>query len=98
MFAFLSYMGVNTGSGKVFGWFSNMTSVAGLMTWFGITITYVRFYAGMKAQGYDRRQLPYASKLQPYAAWYAMVLCFLVSLVSKCQLVRVYSLFDIVHI
>lgn len=82
LFALLSYMGVNTGSGKVFGWFANMTSVAGLMTWFGITVTYVRFYAGMKAQGYDRSKLPYASKLQPYAAWYAMVMCLLVCLFS----------------
>jgi len=81
-FALLSYMGVNTGSGKVFNWFANMTSVAGLMTWFGITVTYVRFYAGMKAQGYDRSKLPYASKLQPYAAWYAMVMCLLVCFFS----------------
>jgi amino acid permease len=81
-FTLLSYMGVQTGSGKVFGWFANMTSVAGLMTWFGITITYIRFYKGMKVQGYDRSKLPYASGLQPYAAWYAMVMCFLVCLVS----------------
>ncbi|KAF8219212.1 hypothetical protein L208DRAFT_1342217 [Tricholoma matsutake] len=82
LFALLSYMGVNTGSGKVFGWFANMTSIAGLMCWFGITVTYVRFYAGMKAQGYDRSKLPYASKLQPYAAWYAMVMCLLICFFS----------------
>jgi amino acid transporter len=29
MFALLAYMGINSGSGKVFQWFSNMTSVAG---------------------------------------------------------------------
>ena len=75
-------MGVNAGAGQVFNWFANMTSVAGLMTWFGITVTYVRFYAGMKAQGYDRKKLPYASGLQPYAAWYAMVMCLLVCFVS----------------
>jgi amino acid permease len=29
MFALLAYMGINGGSGRVFQWFSNMTSVAG---------------------------------------------------------------------
>ncbi|KAJ6599363.1 amino acid permease [Mycena vulgaris] len=81
-FSTLAYMGVTTGSGKVFGWFSNMTSVAGLMTWFGICVTYIRFYEGMKAQGYDRKHLPFASPLQPFAAWYAMVFCLLLCFFS----------------
>ncbi|TFY78492.1 hypothetical protein EWM64_g5521 [Hericium alpestre] len=79
-FSFLAYMGVKSGSGKVFGWFANMTSVAGLMTWFGIAVTYIRFYAGCKAQGIDRKKLPFSSPLQPYAAYWAagstIVICF----------------------
>ncbi|CAA7266616.1 unnamed protein product [Cyclocybe aegerita] len=82
LFAFLGYMGIKSGSGRVFGWFANMTAIAGLMTWVGISITYIRFYAGMKAQGYDRTSLPFASKLQPYAAWYALFACSLISFLS----------------
>ena len=52
------------------------------MTWFGISVTYIRFYAGFKKQGLDRSKLPYASRLQPYAAWYAAVMCLLVCFVS----------------
>ena len=74
-------MGVHAGSGKVFNWFANMTSVAGLMTWFGISWTYIRFHAGMKAQGIDRKTLPFYSSLQPYAAWYATVSCLVICLV-----------------
>ncbi|KAG6897340.1 hypothetical protein C0992_002398 [Termitomyces sp. T32_za158] len=85
LFALLSYMGVNSGSGKVFGWLANMTAVAGLLTWFGISCTYIRFYQGMKAQGIDRSKLPFSSKLQPYAAWYAAIFCFLVCLFSGWQ-------------
>ncbi|EJD00917.1 amino acid permease [Fomitiporia mediterranea MF3/22] len=81
-FSFLAYMGVTAGSGKVFQWFVNMTSVAGLMTWFGITVTYLRFHAGFKAQGFDRSTLPYASKLNPYAAWYAMISCIVICFFS----------------
>jgi yeast amino acid transporter len=50
------------------------------MTWFGICFTYIQFYKGLKVQGIDRSSLPYASKLNPYAAWYALVwiivICF----------------------
>jgi yeast amino acid transporter len=60
--------------------FANMTSVAGLMSWFGISVTYVRFYAGLKAQGFDRTKLPYYTRLQPYAGWYGVcstiIICF----------------------
>ncbi|KAF9513652.1 hypothetical protein BS47DRAFT_1362220 [Hydnum rufescens UP504] len=69
LFCSLAYMGVRAGPGKVFGWFANMTSIAGLMTWFGIAFTYVRFYNGLKTQGYTRSKLPFYSRLQPYAAW-----------------------------
>jgi len=81
-FALLAFMGVHAGSGKVFNWFANMTSVAGLMTWFGISLTYLRFYAGMKVQGIDRKTLPFSSPLQPFAAWYAAIGCLVICLFS----------------
>ncbi|ORX57550.1 amino acid permease [Hesseltinella vesiculosa] len=71
-FAFLSYMGINAGSSTVFGWFANMTSVCGLITWYMIAITYLRFYAGMKAQGIDRNTLPFKSPFQPFSAYYVL--------------------------
>ena len=101
LFSTLAYMGISSGSGRVFNWFVNskshlhvhffqqnsnacfvVTSIAGLMTWFGICVTYVRFYKGFKVQGFDRSQLPYAHFLQPYAAWYAMFMCLLICFVS----------------
>ncbi|KAL5488326.1 hypothetical protein ACEPAI_6434 [Sanghuangporus weigelae] len=81
-FAFLAYMSVSSGSGKVFNWFVNMTSVAGLMTWFGISVTYIRFHAGFVAQGFDRSTLPYASKMNPFAAWYAAISCIVICFFS----------------
>lgn len=82
MFGLLAYMAVSSGAGRVFKWFANMTSVAGLMSWFGIAVIYLRFYAGMKAQGMDRTKLPYYSRLQPYAAWYAATSCLLICFFS----------------
>ncbi|PPQ89594.1 hypothetical protein CVT25_012339 [Psilocybe cyanescens] len=82
LFTLLGFMGVNSGSGRVFGWFSNMTAVAGLMTWFGISVTYIRFYKGLKAQGFDRSTLPFWSRLQPFAAWYSLTACLLICFLS----------------
>ena len=76
-------MGVKKGSNLVFTYFSAITSIAGLLTWFGISITYIRFYKGMKAQGFDRAKLPYHSKLQPYAAWYAVCSIGVIMFVSN---------------
>lgn len=52
------------------------------MTWFGICLTYIRFYKGFKLQGFDRTTLPYYNRLQPFAAWYAMIMSFLICFVS----------------
>ncbi|KAG2063140.1 hypothetical protein BDR04DRAFT_1198644 [Suillus decipiens] len=72
LFSLLSYMVVNTSSGVVFTWFADMTATTGLLAWFCIGVTYVRFYQGLLVQGYDRKHLPYASRLQPYAAWWVI--------------------------
>ena len=69
-----------------------MTAIAGLMTWFGIAVTHIRFYKGFQTQGFDRSKLPYSSKLQPYAAWYAAISCIVICFVSlslRDQLARV---------
>jgi amino acid transporter len=82
-FSLLAFMAVSSGAGQVFIWFSNMTAVAGLMTWFGISVTYLRFYKGLKVQGIDRKTLPYSTRLQPYAAWYGTVSTIIVCFVRQ---------------
>ncbi|TCD66321.1 hypothetical protein EIP91_001470 [Steccherinum ochraceum] len=81
-FGLLAYMSLKAGPGKVFGWFGNMTSIAGLMSWFGICVTYIRFHNGMKAQDIDRRSLPYVSKFQPYTAYYGAIVSLFVCIMS----------------
>ncbi|TQN68388.1 Proline-specific permease [Colletotrichum shisoi] len=49
----LVYLNVANNTSVVFGWFVNITTVAGLIGWMVIEVTYLRFYAGLKAQGYS---------------------------------------------
>ncbi|GAA5896954.1 hypothetical protein JCM6882_007315 [Rhodosporidiobolus microsporus] len=83
-FLFLAYMAAGAAqAGKVFGWFSNMTSVCGLITWGAICVTYIRFYHGAKAQGFDRSTIPYRAPLQPYLTYFALVMICLILFFSK---------------
>ncbi|KAH7910605.1 amino acid permease/ SLC12A domain-containing protein [Hygrophoropsis aurantiaca] len=72
-FCLFAYMVVGTSSGEVFTWFSSMTATCGLVTWSGIGVIYVRFRKGFLLQGHDRSKLPYASRFQPFAAWWAII-------------------------
>lgn len=67
-FAFLAFMNVSSGSQNVFNWFVSLSTVAGFFTWAALNLTYLRFYAGLKAQGLDRTKLIYYSTLQPWLA------------------------------
>jgi len=82
-FSLLSYMAINTSSGTVFTWFSNMCATAGLTTWFGIGVIYLRFRKGFLAQGYKTADLPYSSRLQPFAAWWAIIASLVTLLVGS---------------
>lgn len=44
----------------------------------GILVSHLRMMAGMKAQGIDRKTLPYASPFQPYFGYFCL---FVISLV-----------------
>ncbi|EPQ56146.1 general amino acid permease 1 [Gloeophyllum trabeum ATCC 11539] len=65
-FALLAFMNVSSGAATVFNWFVSLSTVGGFFGWWGINITYLYFYRGLKAQGRDRKQLIYFSTLQPW--------------------------------
>jgi len=92
----LVYLTVVNNTSVVFSWFVNITTVAGLIGWVVIQVTYLRFFAGLKKQGYSRKgmphrsitsrvpltylDLPYKSPFQPYVAWATLLMVSLVIL------------------
>ncbi|CAJ0554907.1 Ff.00g134200.m01.CDS01 [Fusarium sp. VM40] len=78
----LVYLTVVNNTSVVFSWFLNITTVAGLIGWAVILVTYLRFYAGLTKQGYSRTELPYKSPLQPYVSWATLIMVCLVILFS----------------
>ncbi|KAG0164944.1 hypothetical protein DFQ28_009575 [Apophysomyces sp. BC1034] len=61
------------GSGIVFNWLTNLTSVAGLITWVIISITHIRFRMGYVAQGRSLSALPYVAPLFPICDIFVIV-------------------------
>lgn len=63
------------GTGNVFIWLINVSSLAGFIAWLGIAISHYRFRRSYIAQGRDLKDLPYKSKYFPFAPIFALVLC-----------------------
>ncbi|EED78597.1 predicted protein [Postia placenta Mad-698-R] len=79
-FSGLAFLNVSAGSSKVFGWFVNLVSTFGAITWMCICYTHIRFMQAMRAQGMSRDQLPYKAPLQPFGSWFALVSTAIITL------------------
>ncbi|KAI0124023.1 AAT family amino acid transporter [Xylariales sp. AK1849] len=82
IFPFLSFLQLSNGSSKVLTWLVNLITAGGIIDYIVMTITYLCFYRACKAQGFDRRSLPYYGYFQPYCGWIGLcgmtlvVLCY----------------------
>lgn len=72
-FCFLVYLNVASSGAKVFGWFVNLVSAFGALTWLTILWSHMRFMKALKAQGISRDSLPYKAPFQPWGNWFAFI-------------------------
>lgn len=73
LFPFLSFLQVANSSAKVLTWLVNLITAGGVIDYIVMCITYLAFYRACKAQGLDRKTLPYCGYFQPYSAWISLV-------------------------
>ncbi|WAQ87789.1 hypothetical protein PtA15_8A695 [Puccinia triticina] len=78
VFGLLAYMNVATSGGTVFEWFSNISSISGLVTWWSILLAYIRFYHGLKYSGIDRNTFAYTAPFQPWLSYFGLAMCTLI--------------------
>lgn len=67
------FLNVSSSSAKVFGWFVNLVSTFGAITWMCICYTHIRFMKAIKVQGRSRDDLAYKAPFQPYGSWFALI-------------------------
>ncbi|CCM02658.1 uncharacterized protein FIBRA_04762 [Fibroporia radiculosa] len=71
-FTWLSLMSISAGADTVFTWLVNLSTTGSFFSWGAMNVTYLRFYKGLHVQGFDRSKFAYWSRLQPFAAWWAI--------------------------
>lgn len=79
-FCLLSLLQLGNGSATVLQWLVGICTASYMINYFSTVVTYLHFYAALKRQGIDRKTLPYRGYFQPYAAYYAVVMTFIVTL------------------
>ncbi|KAJ9621044.1 hypothetical protein H2203_007631 [Taxawa tesnikishii (nom. ined.)] len=79
LFGLLAFLGVKTSSANVFNFLVNLTALSGIITWLCIAISYIRFRAGMKAQGIAHASLPWMNRFSLIGAYW---IAFVVSVVT----------------
>ncbi|GAA5886550.1 hypothetical protein JCM6882_001684 [Rhodosporidiobolus microsporus] len=82
LWSFLAYMCVSTGGSTGFNYLVAISSVTGLMNWWTILLSYLRFFYAARKQGLDRNDFPYRAPLQPWLSYFGFVFVTLVILFS----------------
>ena len=83
LFCALAYLNCSSSSAKVFGYFVNVVSILGLLTWICILVTHIYFMRALKAQGIDRDTLVYKAPFQPYGSYISLGFCILIALIKN---------------
>ncbi|CAK4030571.1 probable amino acid transporters [Lecanosticta acicola] len=72
-FPCLAFLQLGSGSAQVLTWLINLVTAGGIINYIVMTTTYIFFYRACKAQGLDRKTLPYTGWFQPYSAYIGLV-------------------------
>lgn len=83
LFCALAYLNCSANSAKVFGYFVNVVSILGLLTWICILVTHIYFMRALKAQGIDRDTLVYKAPFQPYGSYISLGFCILIAFIKN---------------
>ncbi|CAG8949133.1 hypothetical protein HYFRA_00004755 [Hymenoscyphus fraxineus] len=78
-FCLLAFLGVNTESYTVFGYFVNLVTMFGLLTWISLLVSHICFVRARKAQGIPDSALAYVAPLGAAGSWAALVFSCLIA-------------------
>lgn len=79
----LAYMNVSSNSKDVFGYFVDLVTIFGLLTWISILVTHICFVRARNAQNVPRKSLAYAAPLGVAGSYGALAFCILISLTKN---------------
>ncbi|KAF7528912.1 hypothetical protein PCG10_009626 [Penicillium crustosum] len=77
--ATLAYLNVRQDSTVVFGYFVDMVTMLGLLTWISILVTHISFVRARKAQGIPDKALAFRARFGLPGTCLALILCLFIS-------------------
>lgn len=83
LFLLLAYMNVKSDSKTVFGYFVNLVTIFGLLTWISILVSHIYFVRARKAQQVPDSSLAYRAPLGVAGSWGALIFCIIISLTKN---------------
>jgi len=78
LFGLLAFLIYSASQSTVFSWLLAISSLSTIFSWLSVCIAHIRFRHAWKTQGYQLRELPWASPLGIIASYYGAVINFLV--------------------
>ncbi|KAH7631204.1 hypothetical protein SMAC4_07364 [Sordaria macrospora] len=78
----LAFLQVSNNAAVVLSWFVSLVTASQLINYSVTCTAYLRWYSALKAQGISRDKLPYKGLFQPYAGWYGLCGCFVMTFVG----------------
>ncbi|OJJ52787.1 hypothetical protein ASPSYDRAFT_163731 [Aspergillus sydowii CBS 593.65] len=79
LFCCLAFTSVSEGSKDVFGYFTDVVSIVGLLTWISLLIAHICFIRARNAQGVPDASVPYKAPLGIIGSYVALFFCVLVA-------------------
>lgn len=86
LWALISFLQMSSGSATVLNWIINLITSCQLINFTILCFIYVFFYRAMKAQGIDRKKLPFVGWFQPWLAIIGGALAFTMTFVGTYEL------------
>ncbi|KAL5334612.1 amino acid permease/ SLC12A domain-containing protein [Aspergillus crustosus] len=79
LFCCLAFTSVSEGSKDVFGYFTDVVSIVGLLTWISLLIAHICFIRARKAQGIPDASIPYKAPLGSIGSYTALFFCVVIA-------------------
>ncbi|GMM29864.1 hypothetical protein DAMA08_026090 [Martiniozyma asiatica (nom. inval.)] len=94
----LSLLQLGSAASVALDWMVNLTTGSQVINYFFMMITYLCWYRACKVQGVDRFKMPlqaWTTKLQPYPAFFCLILTFIIVMFLGCQAFLPQPAFDV---
>ncbi|KAI9730480.1 MAG: hypothetical protein M1818_008175 [Claussenomyces sp. TS43310] len=80
LFCLLAFLNVSTGSATVFGYFVNLVTIFGLLTWISILVSHIWFVNARRAQNVPDSALAYVAPCGKWGSVGALIFCILIAI------------------